>query len=421
VSAEDDRDLGNEGESRGTDTEGERRAAIDEEERHDLDAEEGGDTDEVAPMRQWISLAKGSCDVRLGHGAIELLGSATRGSLSNARACALLVQESAPDDLVEETWRQLTDAGFGVTELPLPAEGTARTLACATELAEAFAEIGLTADDLVCALGSTDGLSLAAYVASSWCGGVELACLPLDLAAALQAVVTPRGLDVAGKREVVGVRGHAKYLIADLGWMSCDPHDERVLLACAIMAQTALTESEKAFSTLWDRAYDIAAGDSAAIALQLVDTLKNRGHIVASTSIAIRQSIACGETFVHAMETLVDEEVPTAILLAEALRFISRLSAGKEQLSVDDVLAVDELLDRLGLTTMACTVDPEDMFAALKAERFCHSRRFLLALPRALGRVRMATIEDELLHDHTRAWCAVHAAAHAEAQAEEGR
>lgn len=102
---------------------------------------------------------------------------------------------------------------------------------------------------------------------------------------------------------------------------------------------------------------------------------------------------------------LVDGVAPSTAR-AEALRFQARLSAGEGHFDVDDVLAQDELLDRLELPTLSARVDPDELVAAVREERFVRTNRFLLGLPRKLGRVRLAAVSDELIAEHVAAWCA---------------
>lgn len=75
-------------------------------------------------------------------------------------------------------------------------------------------------------------------------------------------------------------------------------------------------------------------------------------------------------------------------------------------MQVDDVLAQDELLEALELPVISAHVDPTELIAAIKAERFEKTNRFLLGLPRSLGRVRLAAVSDELIAEHVAAWCA---------------
>jgi 3-dehydroquinate synthetase len=139
---------------------------------------------------------------------------------------------------------------------------------------------------------------------------------------------------------------------------------------------------------------------------QLQDTMKSRGKILSSTALALRQSITYGEAFAAALVRLVGPGLAPSTARAEALRFQARLACGDGLFSVDDVLAQDELLDRLELPMLQATVDPDELVAAVREERFARSNRFLLGLPRKLGRVRLAAVSDERIAEHVAAWCA---------------
>lgn len=360
---------------------------------------------EVPMIRQWISLGKGSCDVRVGTGMLDKVSDVMRTGIGRPRGAALAYQAGVSADLLEYVRTELTDVGFLVSLVELPAEGSARTLEAAGRLAAALAAAGITADDAVVALGRTDALSLCSYVCDSWCGGTPLAAIPLDLGSAL-ACVTPLGLDVDGRPELVAVKGHTRYAFVDLSSVSLDQQTEPARLARAAMATTAIAESEKAFSALWDQANAITVGEPDAVAHGIVDCLRERGHMMASTTISIRQVATYGSTFVRALRGVAPAGTPDSTLLAEALRFTARIACGKGEFAVDDVLACDELLDRLQLPQLRGHVDPDRMLEALHSDRFSRSGRFLLGLPRALGRVRMATVDDDLLAEHVKAFCA---------------
>ena len=66
----------------------------------------------------------------------------------------------------------------------------------------------------------------------------------------------------------------------------------------------------------------------------------------------------------------------------------------------------DELLERLGVGTVEAEVEPGAFVEAIKRERFARTNRFMLALPRAIGRVRLTAVETETLTEHVGAWCA---------------
>lgn len=360
-------------------------------------------------VRQWVSVPGGSCDVRYGAGVIEELGPILKTAVGKPQDSALVVAEGSDEELVERLRRQLTDAGFLVKRLNCAAGPAARSMSELSKLFNGLADSGITADDLIVAIGDIDSLSLVAHAAAAWCDGVPLVSVPCDFTALVEVPCTPRALDVAGVPRAMGLRAATRYLIADPELLNFSKDDETFRYARALMAASAIAESEKSFSKLWDGAEELVSGDYELVGGMVIDTLKTRGHLVTSTALAIRQSLNYGQTFRAALHSLVGSQIDDSILLAEGMRFAARLAAGMGRFDVDDVLAQDELLNRLELGVAAVDIDPQDLIEALRHERFMRSNRFLLAIPCALGRVRMSTIDDELLQEHARAWCAFHA------------
>lgn len=360
--------------------------------------------------RQWVSMPGGSCDLRVGKGAIDAMGSILKGSVGKPRVCALASDATASAEVREQVRRQLTDAGFRVSEVTVPTGVSARTLAAVEQLAAELAAAKVTADDLICAIGGGDALSLCSFVSASWCGGTPLVHVPCDLLSSVEVGTVPWGIDIAGQPQMLSVRLGAKYVICDLNVVKADSDAPESLTARALMATAAICDSEAAVQHLWDRAELLVDGDVEILRDQMAETAKSRGHIISSTSIATRQSAAFGQTFTNAVARLVGPDVPRGLLLAEAVRFQSRIAAATGILKVDEVLTFDELLDLLALDPVSCDVDPDALVEALKAERFLRSNRFILCLPRGIGRVRPASVDDEVLREHVEAWCASRAA-----------
>ncbi len=363
----------------------------------------------VTRQRQWVTLRGTSMDARVGAGLLADMAHDIRSVVGKPKACALAHEPAAPAEMIETLRRGLTDQGFLVHKIELEAGEKARSVEAAAKVQAALAEVGITADDLVVAVGDVDSLSVMAFVCPTWCAGVPLVEVPLSLTAAVVAGATPRALSVAGHEAMVGLDAQTRFEICDLDVLCRDANDEDALLAYAFMVATAMSDCEKAVSKLWDRADDIVSGDANALAEQLSETIKSRGKVVASSSLAIRQSIAYGQVFASALRGLVCADVPASAILAESLRFSARLSVGLEDLSVDDMFTQDELLDKFGLGYVEAQVDAAELIDAIKAECFKRTNRLMLPLPRALGRVRLAAVDDDLLREHVGAWCEVHA------------
>lgn len=359
---------------------------------------------EVRRQRQWVTLRNASMDVRGGLGICGSVAHDLRSAVGRPHDCALVYEAPVAPELVGELHRDLADQGFTVHALEMPPGGCDldRVGALDAQLAGA----GVTADDLVVAVGGYEALSVASFSCSSWCGGVSLAEVPTDVTSALLAGPTPRALDLPGLPRMVAQDGSARFSILDVGLYDLDPAGEGMRTAFALMAATAMADNAKAFERLWDAADDLLAGDVTVTLTQLMDTVKSRGRIVSSTAVATRQSIAYGQDLARALAGLVGPQVPASSMLADGLRFAARLAVAEGALSVDDMLTQDELLERLGLGTVEAAVDPDALVAAIRAERFRRTRRFMVAIPRAIGRVRLAMVDDALLAEHAAAWCA---------------
>lgn len=361
-------------------------------------------TGELHRMRQWVALRNASLDVRGGIGLSGHVAKDLRSVVGKPHACALMGEPGADPALLDTYHRDLSSAGFEVRPVDMPEGGC--DLARVQAIAEALGEAKITGDDLVVVIGGEVALSCAALACSLWCGGVGLVEVPTDAAAALTVSVTPRALDMPGAPRMLSHDGTARFSVIDARLFDLDPAHEEMLRAFSIMAAVAACDSNKAFERLWDSADDLVAGDEQVILRQLLDSVKSRGRVVASTSAATRQSISYGTDLADALRSLTGGAVPESALLADGMRFSARLAVALEQLSVDDMFTQDELLERLGLGTCEVAVDPEELVARMHAERYRRTNRFMLATPRALGRVRLSAVPDDLLSEHVAAWCA---------------
>ena len=357
--------------------------------------------------RQWVPVAGGSCDIRMGFGALDQASKLMSDSVGHPRFCMVVARSSASEDLIELLRRQLVNAGFTVSWHLLD-ENNVRTIGQADCLCGAFANEHITGDDLCCALGDADLLSMVSYVCGSWCGGMPFVAITDDEVALLEGALVPRSLDVGAHSRMVSVKTSAQHALLDYDLCLSEHGSEASLYSRALMVGTAMASSERAFSELWDNAEAVARGDDAATLDQLLATARLRGQATSSSAAAIRQSMDYGQSFAHALGNVTNNALPSSICLAEAMRFCARISVALEKLSVDDMLAQDELLQTLGVGFANCDVEPSALIEALKEEHFRRTNRFMLLVPFSIGRVRLTSVSDAMLAEHAHAWCAAH-------------
>ena len=354
-------------------------------------------------MRQWVPMAGGSCDVRMGQGALVQASSVIRGCVGRPRACLAIVRERIDETVRETLRRQLVDAGFAVSWLEF-GDDVSNTVEAGRSVYEALADARVTSDDLCCALGDSDLISVASYACGSWCGGMSLVAIPSDELALLEGAIVPRSLDVGSRHGVIDVRPAAQHVLLDFDLVFSHESTETSRYLRSLMVATAMAGSEREFSELWDRAAELAAGDEEALRTQLIAVARARGQLKSSTAAAVRQSADYGRSFERAVGRL-SRETPRSVLLAEGMRFAARIAVALDKLSIDDMLAQDELLETLGIGFASCSFDPQELCEALRREEFVRRNRFMLLVPFSIGQVRFVTVDEDMLLEHARAWC----------------
>ncbi len=377
-------------------------------------AADAGEVEEPpAPLalRQTVSLNGASCDCRFGDEVLDRFGRDLRVAVGRPGRALVVVEEGADGDLVTKVRREATDSGFTVSEASVPSGARAATVAEAQRLFEALAENAITGGDAIVAVGGADALSLCAFAASTWCGGATLAALPTSMDALVRCPARPLALGVGTVAHMVSGRPRMSLCYATPITVGAGLVDDASLLARAYEVSGAVCESKEGFNGLVMRSEAIATGDIEAIGRQALDSARGIGRVCSSTSVAVRQSLAYGETFAEGLQSLAPN-LPQWALLGEGMRFSARLAVGIVNGDVDFVFTQDALLDRLGLPAVDGAdlpreaLDPEALEAAIRAAAFRRSNRYLFAVPYAVGRVRLTAAPEDVLMDNLAGWCA---------------
>ena len=374
----------------------------------------------VAVRRQSIVLRSGACDLRVGPGVVDQVGQAAKTVAGKPGSVFVLSGDDVSEALLENVRRCLVDQGFtNLSGVSVPAGRSARHLSQASHIYDELAAAGLSADDPIVAVGDADVLSLAVFVGSTWQTGTSVVAVPTTFDGMVDVTVTPRSIDTDSSSQMLLARGNLRYAICDTELLP-GADDATSLMANAVMVAGAMAAGESNFSDLALRAEGIMARDAQTLVDEILDITKARTRVAASTALAMRQGVLYGQSLSRALAAClaeqdatdarfaVETEVCEARLLAEGLRVSARLAAARQATDesvVDLVFAQDALLDKLGLSEVACNVSAERLISALRDEELSRSRRFMLALPLGYGRVRLNTVEDEMLAEHLGAWC----------------
>ena len=369
--------------------------------------------------RQSVVMRTGSCDMRVGTGALDQLGNAARIAAGQPSRALLVSGDDIDAELTERCSRLLKDAGFAVSLTSVPAGRVARSIGNVTALYQGLASEHVTADDPIVVVGDADVISLAIFAGATWHTGCPVVAVA-TLDAVTDVTVTPRPIDAPAAPDMLVARGNARFMIADPSVFVSGDLTNSELMGRVVMVAGAVSAGENSFNELAVRADGVIAAAEDTLVAAILDITKSRARVVSSSALAMRQGILYGQAIGRALERavesqhpdaaryLVDENPGSARLFAEGLRIAARLAAAKQAPDdklVDFVFTQDGLLEKLGLSEVACVIEPQALLDCLKAEEFSRSNRFMLALPLGFGRVRLTSVPDEMLLEHLSGWC----------------
>ncbi len=321
---------------------------------------------------------------------------------------AVLVAEAAADPERRQTVRRsLADTGFAVTEAVLDAGELAPTLACAERVFGVMAAAQLTADDVLVAFGAADLLSVASFCAHLWQGGASAILLPTTLDAMVTCATSMRPLGTEDEPAALSLTAAPALVVCDLDLVRSEDADpDGIKLGYALMVQSSLAGSRNAWDRLGRSLPLIADAASNALSDELCGAQTARRDILKASSPSARAALGYGRVTARALRACLGDDVPAWRLLAEGMRFESRLATAACGLDVEVVFEQDDRLDALGIEELPFSLEVDDFVEALKAARFARSNRFLLSLPKNPGMVRLTSVEDDLLREHAAAYLA---------------
>lgn len=358
----------------------------------------------MSVRRQLVNFGSTCTDFRIGCGAFSQLPQFIA-KVSAVPKRAVL----ASDDLVDaehltEIRRALIDVGYTVHECSLAGEH-AGSVRAACELFDQFAQAGMTADDMVVVAGGQEACSLAAFCSRTWCGGMSAVAIPFTLDAMCTVATSMEGLSVGGSPEMVSLQPGWDMVVCDLDLVIGKPV-EQIGRGYTLLLGSALAESRR----VWDAFPAKIDGMVAGSEISFIDALCNaqtcRAGAIRSANPSARNAMQYGTTTARALRACLGDTVPAYQLLAEGMRFEARVAHDACGLDVDIVFDQDDRLDDLGIEELGFELDVDTFLSALRAARFARSNRFMLALPKFPGSIRLSTVDDEVLKRHATAYLA---------------
>ena len=371
------------------------------------------------PLRIPVSYPGGGYEILIGDGMSAELGQALRGAGLTPGRCALVSQPAIAAAQAEPLLASLVEAGFDPALVEMPDGEAHKTLATVAGLLDAFVAAGLDRRSPVIALGGGVVGDVAGFAAATYLRGVPLVQVPTSLLAMVDASVGGKtGVDLPQGKNLVGAFKQPALVVIDPETLRTLPSDE---------FRSGLAEVVKAGMIGDPGLFEVMEGRRGGVTPPLRDTggvtpplrgtggvtppLRGTGGVTpplrlpdliaraVQVKVAVvqedpfeqgrRAALNLGHTFGHAYETLSGYRLRhgegVSIGLVAATRLAARLALCDPALPA----RVENLLERLGLPVQAPGFAPQQVLAAMGADKKRIGGRLRFVLPRALGAVEL--------------------------------
>lgn len=348
-----------------------------------------------------------SYDVRVGAGLLEKLGGYVR-EVNQSDTALVITDDNVGPLYLDEAKASLAEAGYRTLDITVPAGESSKSIAVASEIWAAMADLKLGRDVLVVALGGGVVGDLAGFIAATYMRGVAFVQVPTTLLAMVDSSVGGKtGINLDQGKNLVGSFKQPIQVSASISTLETLPEREWAC-GCAEIAKSAVIDSDEFFFWLVDAADDLRNRDETVVAEAIARSVVFKANVVASDeteSKGVRECLNYGHTLGHAIEALAGfGTFSHGSAVAEGMRFAARLGVACAGTPMDLVSAQDDLLDALGLPSLDWAAAPEALLAAMKGDKKVRGGRLRFVLPRDVGVWEVVEIDDDTVLEHLGAW-----------------
>lgn len=363
--------------------------------------------------------------VRIGSGILSELGHDLREIESLAkRTDVLLITDANVGPLYQgPVQASLTQAGFAVSNVEVPAGETTKSIEVAAEIWSALAQLSFGRDCFVVALGGGVVGDLAGFVASTYMRGVPVVQVPTTLLAMVDSSVGGKtAVNLPEGKNLVGTFFQPSFVCADVDTLDTLPEREW-RCGCGEVAKSAVIDSDDFFFWLCDHAQALARRETAATVEAIKRCVVFKADVVArdeTESAGVRECLNFGHTLGHAIETTAGfGTFSHGAAVAEGMRFACDLAREiNPDVSSELADALGKLLDDLGLPVLPWRGNPEELLSAMKHDKKNRKGEVRFVLVNDVGQWEVCALPDSTLKAQLERWSAAVPNKHSSSEAD---
>lgn len=300
--------------------------------------------------------------VIVGHGVLAHSAGALREALPGTVRAAIVTDSAVAETHAAAVADALREAGIEpVGPITLPAGEGAKRADVLAWLWDRLRDEDLDPSAAIVAVGGGSALDVAGFAAATYARGLPLVNVPTTVLAMADASVGGKvAIDHAGAKNLVGAFHPARLVIADPA-------------ACATLPTEVLRQglAEVVKSLVLAAPAALALAADAPLDWSVEQSLRVKAAYVAADPLdrGVRRALNLGHTYAHAIESASDYLVPHGDAVAIGLVAAARLGAFLGTCDPSLAVHVADVLQRLGLPTVAPPLDEDRLLAALSADK----------------------------------------------------
>lgn len=288
----------------------------------------------------------------------------------------------------------LQEAGFAVGHHAFLAGEASKNFQTLSDVLEAMAEVPLSRDDIVIALGGGVVGDVAGYAAASYMRGIQVLQVPTSLLAMVDSSVGGKtAIDLKGGKNLAGAFWQPSAVVASLECLSTI--DENLLTdSCGEVIKHGILADPELFSELERLPINTqdAAGELDYKRLEhvVVRNIEIKRDVVNQDEKehGLRQTLNLGHTVGHAIESASHFELGHGSSVAAGMCITARYCAEKGICSHEIAERIVACVAAHGLPTSS-DIDTETLFSAALADKKRHGASVNAVLIEDIGKVRI--------------------------------
>ena len=353
-----------------------------------------------------VELGDNSYEIRVGAGLLDRIGLWLKQRGYSGKA--VIITDATVKDLYADVLSKgLTNAGFEVTVLDLPAGEDQKSLIIAGRLYNKLTGVYAERTTPVLALGGGVIGDLAGFVAATYMRGVPLIQVPTTLLAQVDSSIGGKtAVDHGQLKNTIGVFHQPAMVVSDIDTLKTLPEDE-LANGLAEVIKSAAIRNKALFNFLDVNIHKARALHPGILEDMILETARIKAEVVEKDEkeTGLRTLLNYGHTVGHAIEAVSNFELKHGQAVAIGMMAEAKIAGRMGILSENDIVKLEDVIHRAGLPTRIPDLSIEDVMQAMKHDKKVLQDKIRFVLLKSIGHAYINdNVEPSLVEEVLVGW-----------------